>query len=149
MSEYVGDRGARGPRLLVVLRFSHVARFAQKFPGEKNIHETKRGSGDARSAKSKPQRRRSERRADRDANVGSGREPAKRLGAILRLDRVSDVRLDDADRSTARALHQPRQKQQPDRISERENDIRDSGSGQSDQQRGTTAILIGKTSPRR
>ena len=57
-----------------------------------------------------------EHRADRDAGVRRRGEPAEPLGAILRLERVGDVRLNHAHRAAARALHEARQEEQPERV---------------------------------
>ena len=53
------------------------------------------------------------------AFVAADSQP-RRLRALARLDRVGDVRLDDADRPAARPLDEARQEEQPERVRVRE-----------------------------
>ena len=92
---------------------------------------------------------RSEHRAECDAGVRRRRQPAESLGALLGLERVGDVGLDHAHRSAARALHEARQEQQPQRVRVREDHVRDRRRGQARPSAPAGGRTVGEPAPHR
>ena len=148
MSDDVRDDGSRCARFLLV-RFRHVARFAQESPREINVDETEARRSEAWSAAAELEGGTADCRADRNADVGRRGKPAERLRATVGLDGIGDVRLNHADGAAARALHDSRQQQQPDGIRECKNDVRNARRRQTHEQGGASSISIGESSPER
>ena len=107
------------------LGLDHVPRLRQKVPGKGDVDDAQRRGGESRSTASPMARKGSERRAYRDASVRRRRQPTESLCSILRRERVGDIRLNHTHRAAASALHEPRQKEQPECVRIGEYDIRD------------------------
>jgi hypothetical protein len=76
-------------------------------------------------------------------------EETQRPGPVLRLHRVGHVGLGHAGRAAARALHDARHEQEPDRVGHAEHGERHGRCAQPDQQRGPPPIAIRHSAPER
>ena len=147
----VPDRARLGRRHVAATCRGRVgqpnARLGQPAPGEDHVDGAQTRRHEARDRFPPARRERREPRPDNDTGAGRRRQPAQRLGALMRLHGVGHVRLGDPRRASAEALHEARREQQPEGAGEPEDDVGDRRSCQADQQHRAASVAVGHPPP--
>ena len=141
---------SRDRRCCLSARASIMSCDSRRKRAAKHDVQAERGREEARARAPEDDREGADQRTDRDAEVGRGREPPESLAPDARASmRVGDVRLNHADGAAARALDESRDEEQPERVGEGEDDVRDRRRREPDEQRRPSAVAIGEPPPHR
>ncbi len=123
------------------------ARLRQPFPGEVDVDQHEGRGHDARNCCAEPVRHGADDRPDHHARTRRRRQPSQGLRPLGGRHGVRHVRLRDAGSPASQPLNDARGEQQPQRVGESEDQIRERGACKTDNERRPATVAIGDLPP--